>query len=299
MLPVHAPGKSKHGETRRGGMAKKMISGFFAILIGYGIIVALLFLFQRNLIYFPSSHRPEPADYTVPEMTVHMLETADNLELLAWYRAPQGPDVPVIVYFHGNAGHIGYRGAKVRPYLDAGYGVLLPSWRGYSGNAGAPSEKGLYADGRAALAFLSEQGIPSARWVLYGESIGSGVAVELARARAQGEEPVGAVVLESPFTSLGDMAAFHYPWVPMRWLMRDHYNSLSKITAIGAQLLILHGERDRVVPPSFVRRLAEAANEPNKMKVITGAGHNDLYDFDAPGVVIEFLSELYSQPPPR
>ena len=296
---MHAPGESKHGETRRGGMAKKMISGFFAILIGYGIIVALLFLFQRNLIYFPSSHRPEPADYTVPEMTVHMLETADNLELLAWYRAPQGPDAPVIVYFHGNAGHIGYRGAKVRPYLDAGYGVLLPSWRGYSGNAGAPSEKGLYADGRAALAFLSEQGIPSARWVLYGESIGSGVAVELARTRAQGEEPVGAVVLESPFTSLEDMAAFHYPWVPMRWLMRDHYNSLSKITAIGAQLLILHGERDRIVPPSFVRRLAEAANEPNKMKVITGAGHNDLYDFGAPGVVLEFLSELYSQPPPR
>ena len=279
-------------------MAGKMSSALYTILIVYGVIVTLIFLFQRSLIYFPSSHRPEPAAYDVSEMVVQELETSDGLELLAWYRAPQKSDAPLIVYFHGNAGHIGYRGLKIRPYLDAGYGVLLPSWRGYSGNAGVPSEEGLYADGRAALAFLVEQGIASEHWVLYGESIGSGVAVELARAQAQKESPVGAVVLESPFTSLEDMAAFHYPWVPMRWLMRDHYDSLSKIAAIGAPLLILHGERDRIVPPSFVSRLAEAADkslEPSKIHVIAGAGHNDLYDFAAPKMVIEFLSGLFTQ----
>ena len=275
-----------------------MSSALYTILIVYGVIVTLIFLFQRSLIYFPSSHRPEPAAYYVSEMVVQELETSDGLELLAWYRAPQKSDAPLIVYFHGNAGHIGYRGLKIRPYLDAGYGVLLPSWRGYSGNAGVPSEEGLYADGRAALAFLVEQGIASDHWVLYGESIGSGVAVELARAQAQKESPVGAVVLESPFTSLEDMAAFHYPWVPMRWLMRDHYDSLSKIAAIGAPLLILHGERDRIVPSSFVSRLAEAADkspESSEIHVIAGAGHNDLYDFAAPKMVIEFLSGLFTQ----
>lgn len=280
-------------------MARKMSSGLFAVLIGYGVIVALVFLFQRSLIYFPSSHRPQPADYFVPEMTVHGLETSDGLELLAWYRAPRGSSAPVIVYFHGNAGHIGYRGPKIRPYLDAGYGVLLPSWRGYSGNAGSPSEEGLYADGRAALAFLEAEGIAPARWVLYGESIGSGVAVELARARALADSPVGAVVLESPFTSLEDMAAFHYPWLPVRWLMRDHYDSLSKIAAIGAPLLIVHGEKDHIVPLSNARKLAEAATEspessgPHEIRVIAGAGHNDLYDFAAPKVIIEFLSGLF------
>lgn len=279
-------------------MAKRMSSGFSTILIAYGVIVALLFLFQRSLIYFPSSHRPEPADHLVPEMTVRTLKTADGLELLAWYRAPQGSDAPVMVYFHGNAGHIGYRGSKIRPYLDAGYGVLLPSWRGYSGNSGSPSEQGLYTDGRAALAFLEAEGIPPSRWVLYGESIGSGAAVELARARALEGSPVGAVVLESPFTSLEDMAVFHYPWIPMRWLMRDHYDSLSKIAAIAAPLLIFHGERDRIVPLSFARRLAEAAESsespgPREMRVIAGAGHNDLYDFAAPGVAIEFLGDIF------
>jgi len=273
-----------------------MSSGFSAVLIAYGVIVALLFLFQRSLIYFPSSHRPQPADHGVPEMTVQALESADGLELLAWYRAPQQPDAPVVVYFHGNAGHIGYRGSKIRPYLDAGYGVLLLSWRGYSGNGGSPSEQGLYADGRAALAFLGAEGIPPNRWVLYGESIGSGVAVELARAQAHGGSPVGAVVLESPFTSLEDMAVFHYPWIPMRWLMRDHYDSLSKIAAIAAPLLIIHGERDRIVPLSNARRLAEAAAlspEPGEMRVIEGAGHNNLYDFAAPRVVIEFLGDIF------
>ncbi|MCZ6744957.1 MAG: alpha/beta hydrolase [Alphaproteobacteria bacterium] len=256
--------------------------------ITYGALVGALSVFQRHLMYFPATDKPSPADFGVPEMDEVSLKTKDGLDLLAWYRAPQSDALPVILYFHGNAGHIGYRAGKVRPYIDAGFGVLLVSYRGYAGNPGRPTEEGLYQDGRAAVAFVAGKGIPARRTVFYGESLGSGVAVQLAT-----EGTPGAVVLEAPFTSTADIAAKHYPFVPVRYLVWDRFDSMDKIAGVQAPLLFLHGERDRIVPVRYGRKLFEAASEPKSARYFAEAGHNDLYTHGAAGEVIDFLRKTF------
>ena len=257
---------------------------FTYALAGYATLVGIMFFGQRKLMYHGGATVPTPAEYGVADMRPVGLKTADGLELLAWYRAPTDEALLTIVYYHGNAGHIGHRADKARPYLDAGFGVLLVTYRGYSGNPGEPSEAGFYHDARAALGFLDGEGVPAERIVVYGESLGSGVAVQMAS-----ERRLGAVVLEAPFTSMADIGAFHYWYVPARYLVRDRFDSVAKIKDIGAPLLVVHGERDRVVPTRFGRELFDAAVEPKESLFPAQAGHNNLYDHGAAEVVIEFL----------
>ena len=253
----------------------------------YVVVVAVPYLRQRKMIYFPDAALPEPAAAGVPEMAPVTLRTTDGLELVAWY-APARDEAPVVVYFHGNAGNIGGRGGKARPYLDAGFGVLLVAYRGFSGNPGEPSEAGFYHDARAALSFLDGEGVPAERIVVYGESLGSGVAVQMAS-----ERRFGAVVLEAPFTSIVDVAAAHYWYIPARYLVRDRFDSVAKIKDIGAPVLIVHGERDRIVPTRFGRALFDAAVEPKEGLFPADAGHNDLYDYGVAEAVIEFLKRRF------
>jgi len=247
-------------------------------------MLGILFVLQRTLIYYPSGARPEPPDGGVPEMAPVSVTTADGLALLAWWRAPRDERAPVMLYLHGNAGTLAHRGPKLRPFLDRGWGVLIVAWRGYSGNPGRPTEDGLYADGRAATAFIDGQRIAPGRIVLYGESLGSGVAVQLASERAP-----GALVLEAPFSSLADAAASHYPFFPVRWLVRDRYDSAAKIGSVAAPSLIVHGERDDVVPVALGRRLLARAGSAGEGLFLAEAGHNDLYDFDVPAHVVRFV----------
>ncbi|MBT4937728.1 MAG: alpha/beta hydrolase, partial [Rhodospirillaceae bacterium] len=139
------------------------------------------------------------------------------------------------------------------------------------------------------LQHLTDQDIPPARWVLYGESLGTGVAVEMARRFAIQGTPVNAVVLEAPFTSMADAAADHYPYVPALALVRDKFNSLAKIATIKTSLLVFHGDQDRVVAFAQGKTLFEAARDPKSFRRLDGAHHNDLYDFGAAKVVLEFL----------
>ncbi|MFQ5618193.1 MAG: alpha/beta hydrolase [Rhodospirillales bacterium] len=254
--------------------------------IVYVVLVAALYVFQRNIMYFPDASVPSPVHSGVPEMQPVTLETEDGLKLLGWYRAVEGQ--PVVVYFHGNAGNIGARGFKARAFLDAGFGMLLVSYRGYGGNRGSPTEEGLYADGRAALDFLEVQGVAPEQTVLYGESLGTGVAVQMASEMAS-ENPVGALVLEAPLTSMDDVAAHHYPYVPARWLIKDHFDSAAKIAGINTPLLIIHGDRDRTIPMKFGRMLFKAAVEPKESRWLEGGNHEDLFDFGGADVVIEFV----------
>jgi uncharacterized protein len=251
---------------------------------GYAAVSGILFLTQRRLMYFPDVAPPDVALAGVTDLSPVAVTTADGLTLLAWYRPPSAQDLPTLVYFHGNAGHIGHRGPKVRPYLDAGFGMLLLAWRGYGGNPGSPSEEGLYHDGRAALDFLSQSGVPGSRIVLYGESLGAGIAVQMAT-----ERHVAAIVLEAPFPSTADVAAHHYWYLPTRYLVLDRFDSKAKIAHIGTSLLIVHGERDRIVPPALARALYDAAKDPKEAAFIATAGHNDLYDHGAADRVIEYL----------
>jgi hypothetical protein len=246
-----------------------------ALIIGYGVLVTGLAVFQRRLLYLPDTRRPEPDTFGVPEMTTVSLSTDDGLILEAWY-SPAEPGCPTLTYFHGNGSHLGYRGPRVRPYLDAGFGVLLVGYRGYGGNPGRPSEDGLYRDARAAFDFLHEAAVADRQIVIYGESLGTTVAVRMAAERAEQGRPAGALVLEAPLSSVVDVAAHHYPWAPVRWLLKDRFEAVARIGHVGTPVLIVHGDRDWIVPIRFGRRLYEAAVEPKRARWIRGGGHEDL-----------------------
>jgi len=255
-----------------------------AAYIGF---VALLFLVQRSMMYHPSSAIGTPVSAGVPEMVAIRLENDRGEKMVSWFKSAS-TNKPTIVFFQGNAGNIGDRGFKIRPFLDQGYGVLLVGYSGFGGNPGSPNEQSLYEDGELALSFLQRNGVAADHWILYGESLGSGIAVEMAT-RFVAAGPVGAVVLEAPFTSMGAAAQFHYPFVPARYLVLDRYDSLSKIGGIRAPLLIVHGEKDRTVPIKFGKELLVAVEEPKNGNWIGAAGHNDLFDHGAADSVIAFV----------
>lgn len=259
-----------------------------SVAIAYAIVVAGMYFLQRNLMYFPGSFRPSPAAFGVPQMRAETVRTSDGLDLLSWWSPPVRSGLPVVAFFHGNAGHLGVRAFKVRPFLERGWGVLLLAWRGYSGNGGSPTEDGLYDDGRAALRFLAAKGIKAENVAIYGESLGSGVAVQVAT-----EARVGALVLEAPYSSIADVAQERFFYLPVKVLLRDHFESIRKIGRVTAPVLIVHGERDAVIPVEFGKKLFRAARAPKTGRFIDRAGHNDLYEFGAASIVNEFLIDVF------
>lgn len=242
----------------------------------YLLLVAALFLFQRGLLYLPSTDRPDPARAGQPAPEVVQVEGPDGLVLVHWYWPPAAEDGRVVVVFQGNAGHIGHRADKYRFLVEAGQGLLLAGYRGYGGNPGSPSEPGMTADGAALLAWLAGRGVTPGRTLLYGESLGSGLAVKLAAAAA---EPLGGLVLEAPYTSIAAVAQAHYWYVPAKWLVRDRWDAAAVVADVRAPLLILHGERDGIVPTRFGRALFELAADPKDALWLPDAGHNDVLDF--------------------
>jgi fermentation-respiration switch protein FrsA (DUF1100 family) len=193
------------------------------------------------------------------------------------------------VVFNGNAGDRSMRAALAAALNRMGHSVLLFDYRGYGGNPGRPTEDGLAADARAAQAWLAAQPDVDPNLIAYfGESLGAAVAVGLSVQR-----PPAALVLRSPFTSLADVAAVHYPWLPVRRLLLDRYPSIERIASVSAPLLVIAGDRDDIVPLSLSRRLYEAAAEPKRFVLIPGAGHNDPALLDGPqmlGEINGFLS---------
>jgi len=269
--------------------ALQALIGFVATAFAvYVVLIIALFFFQRLLLYHPNQTVPDPAEFGVAEMAVVQVPTEDGFNLLGWWRAPRDETQPVIAYFHGNSGHIGTRVDKVRDYLDAGYGVLLLSYRYNAGSGGSPSEDALLADARAGLAFLKNKGIAGARIVPYGESLGSGAAVAMAAT-----QPVGALVLEAPYDNMAKLAQHHYWYTPARWLVRDTLDSASRIGKVSAPILIVHGERDRIIPQKFARRLFEAAPKPKEAHFLPEARHNDLLDYGLTRFVIDFLDRNF------
>ncbi|MEE2980068.1 MAG: alpha/beta hydrolase [Pseudomonadota bacterium] len=255
---------------------------------GYALFSGIMFVAQRRMMYHPDTSTPNLDQAGVSDMAAVTVTTADGLNLTAWHRPPTRDGAPTLVYFHGNAGHIGHRGSKARPYLDAGYGVMLASWRGYGGNPGSPTEDGFYDDARAALDFLAAAGVPANRVVVYGESIGSGPAVQVAT-----ERDIGALVLEAPLTSAANVAQRHYWYLPAQYLVLDRFNSIAKLDRIEAPLFIVHGGRDSVVPIDMSHSLLAAAAEPKDAQFFPGATHNDLYDHGADDAIIAFLEKMF------
>lgn len=268
-----------------------MLQVILAALGAYALIVISLFVFQRNLMYHTDSPPVPVQQSQVPHAEERFVTSPDGIEIRSWYLPPKDGK-PVIVFFHGNAGTIADRDFKAGPWHAGGYGVWLTGYRGFGGNAGSPTEDGLYADARAAVDALKNDGIAPARMVLYGESLGSGIATQMAHELAEAGTPARALVLEAPFTSMGDAAQARYPFVPARWLVKDRYRNIDKIAAIDAPLFVIHGDQDRVIGQSHGRALFAAAKEPKKALWIDGGGHTDLFDFGVGQAVIDFIEGL-------
>lgn len=235
-------------------------------------LLALLWVAQRRMIYFPTQNVPPLAALSSSAEEVSFI-TEDGLTLTAWF-LPADAENPLgaVLVFNGNAGNRAHRLPLGEALAEGGYSVLLVDYRGYGGNPGAPTEEGLAADAKGALAYLrSRADVDSRRIVYFGESLGAGVAVRLATA-----QPPAALILRSPFTSLADIASVHYPVIPVSLLLRDRYESIDMIGGIEAPLLVIAGSADRIIPSEQSKRLFDAANEPKRLAVIENAGHNDL-----------------------
>ena len=266
---------------------------FIGALVALYIVVVLgMYIGQRKLMYHPDQSLGTPSSNSIPEVTPIKLISSDNLNIISWFKTAS-PNKPVLIFFHGNAGHIGHLSLKVRPYVDAGFGILLVGYRGFGGNPGKPNEEGLYEDATAALEFLLKSGVTSDQWVLYGESLGAAIAVEMA-VRFNLEAPVASIVLEAPFTSMAEAAIAHYPFVPIKLMLKDKYNSISKIDKISSPLMILHGDMDKTVPQKLGIKLFDAANEPKYSLWINGAGHHNLYDFSADQLIVKFIEKNWT-----
>ena len=251
----------------------------------YLLLCGAVFVMQRTLLYPAARQAPNLAAHDVDGLREVTTQTPDGLTLRHWYVPPTEPGAPVLVVFHGNAGHLGDRVSKLDSIINAGFGVLFAGYRGYSGNPGKPSEDGLTADARLLLDWLEAEGVAPERTVLYGESLGTGVAVKMAAERES-----AAVILESPYTSIAEVAQTHYWYLPAKWLVLDKWDSMAHIGRIRAPLLVLHGARDKTVPTRFGKRLFAAAPEPKELFILNGRAHNDLYQHpQAAERVIEFL----------
>jgi hypothetical protein len=257
------------------------------VLAGYGALLALMYLFQRSLMYFPDATRYAPAAAGLPQATEVTLTSADGERLIAWHVSPRGGK-PVVLYFQGNAGASNLRAERFAWLTADGTGLLALSYRGYGGSTGTPTEDGLIRDALAAYDFAAAR-YPAKRMVLWGESLGTAVAIALAAERA-----VGGVMLDAPFSSAADVGASAYPFVPVRWFMKDPFRSDLHIAKISAPILVLHGERDRVVPIRFGEKLFALAREPKRMVRFPAGEHADLDDHGAAKAVKEFLAALGS-----
>lgn len=226
-----------------------------------------LWTVQRRLIYFPDRRAPD-LGLLGPGWEPVAYDTADDLTLQAWYRAPD-PGQPVVIVFNGNAGNRGGRVAFGAGLAAAGLGVLLTDYRGYGGNPGHPTEAGLGRDARAALEFVTDRAAGNLV-VYFGESLGAAVAVELAT-----YAPPAALVLRSPFTSLADVGRVHYPWLPVSALLKDRYPSMERIGSVSAPTLVIAGEVDSIVPVDQSRALYAAAPGQKRLLVVPHADHND------------------------
>jgi fermentation-respiration switch protein FrsA (DUF1100 family) len=266
----------------------RVVFGLMLAVAGaYLLVLALAYALQRTLLYpaFGPWVGAAQADLG-PGFEDVAITTEDGERIVGWHRPPE-PGRAVVLYFHGNGGSLFLRRHRARLLAEAGRGLLMVSYRGYSGSSGQPTEAGLHRDARAAYGWAVAR-YDASRIVLYGESLGSGVAVPLAV-----EGAVGGVILDAPFTSAADVARRQFWFLPIDWLMRDPYRSIDRIAALRAPPLVVHGDRDGIVPIALGRRLYAAAPEPKRFVSIAGGSHVD--NLESPtglAAVQSFLAEV-------
>jgi len=256
------------------------------IFVIYFLILVFLYFYQRNLLYHPNENNYSEDKILVDIKKVKIL-TSDNIELVGWYHEKNLKSYKTLIYFHGNAGSLENRIHKLNHFQDMNINFLIIAWRGFSGNNGKPSEKGLYLDGNSAINWLIKKGVAEKNLILYGESLGTGVATHLAQNRN-----FGGVILETPFTSMVDAAKIFYPYIPVNLLLKDKFENYKKVRNINSPILIMHGEKDQIVPFSMGKKIYEIANEPKYSFFTKYDNHMMVYNESLVLALKSFLKSL-------
>tara|TARA_B100001250_G_scaffold410123_1_gene435920 strand:+ start:1173 stop:2009 length:837 start_codon:yes stop_codon:yes gene_type:complete len=256
----------------------------FALI--YFLLVILTYIFQRNLLYHPNENNYANDQLIVPIEKI-LIKTKDNINLKAWYYKKNLNNYKTILFLHGNAGSLKNRIHKINHFKDIKINFLLLSWRGFSGNKGKPNEKGLYEDARSAVRWLNDQGIENKDIIIYGESLGTGIASEIAQ-----NKKFAGIILESPFTSMIDAGYDKYPFLPVKLLLKDKYESNKKIKNINSPILIMHGKIDNIVPFYMGKKMYELANEPKYFYFSDYDNHMMEYNEKLLDVLKNFISSL-------
>ena len=247
--------------------SKKILAAVFAIYFG---CLGYLYVEQRSLLYFPDKDVLGLQGSNLGDTKEVFITTVDNVKIQTWYHPPQ-PGKPMVLYYHGNSYNLEQRRAKFRELIDMGFGLIVPAWRGFGASEGSPTKEGIYNDARAAIAFLKSNGYNTSDTIVIGESLGSGVAVQMAT-----EEEFRGLLLITPYTSISDRAQEIHWYMPVRALIKDNFSSIDKIHAIKAPILIVHGDQDDVIPHKHAEKLYRAINAKKEIIIYPGKAHNNL-----------------------
>ena len=259
---------------------------WIAILVAAGYLtgLGLLYVKQRDLLFpVPTTERTAPAAAGFPQAEEHILSTPDGEKVIVWHVPPK-PGHAVVLFFHGNGDFLAGLAERFKAIIADGTGLVALSYRGYAGSSGAPSEEGLLRDGAAAYGFATAR-YDAQRIVVWGFSLGTGVAVAVAS-----EHPIRKLILEAPYTSIADLAAAQFRFVPVRLLIRDTLHSDQRIARVTVPLLIVHGAQDQTIPIAFGERLFALAHEPKQFVPIPGGGHDDLGNFGMIEIARRFIN---------
>lgn len=262
----------------------KALIAVFVII--YFLIVFLVYIFQEKLLYHPNEN-----NYSNDKLEIQIknvkIKTKDKIDLIAWYHIKENKNYKTILFLHGNAGSLENRIHKINKFKDININFLLLAWRGFSGNLGSPTERGLYEDAESAVRWLESQGIKKSKIIIYGESLGTAVATEISQ-----NKNFAGLILESPFTSMIDAGKNVYPFLPVKLLLKDKYESIKKIKNINIPILIMHGKNDKIVPFSMGQKMYELANEPKNSYFTEYDNHMMEFDVSLLNVLKKFIKSL-------
>ena len=242
-----------------------------------------MYLNQRKLLYLPSENNylDDQIDFNFREV---FIDVEKNLKLKAWLIENDFKNKKTLVFFHGNAGNLSNRTYKLNQLSKLDLNIIILAWRSFSGNEGEPSEQNLYNDAKKTINWLNSRGVKNKNIILYGESLGTGIAVELGQTNQ-----FGGIILESPFTSMTNAAKNIYPWLPVKYLLKDKYDSEKKIKNLQIPILIMHGKKDNIVPFKMGKKLYDLANNPKFFYFTENDDHMMTFDEKLVNTIKNFL----------
>jgi len=262
-------GEAGTSGTRHKGL-RLMRNVVIVVAVAYAMAAGYMYLNQRSFVFLPTGALASPEEKGLRGVTVETVAMADGTDVTVWRAPPAREGAPTVLYLHGNSSNVSARYKRFEQILGSGFGLYAPSYRGYAGSAGTPSEDALISDALEHYDRAAEAGAPV---ILHGESLGTGVATAVAA-----ERPGAALlVLEAPYTALVDMASERYPWLPVALLMKDPMPTRERIETVAMPVLIVHGTADRIIPVAHGKRLYEYAPEPKELVLLEGVDHGDLW----------------------